>query len=183
MSNTTPALIAAMVALVAAGIVFFGALITKDLKITEFRQAWINDQRKDLATLVAAALKIARSGASKKSLSGDLRQFDEAAERIVLRENPKKKEWAAPLASIAKLRGLMLSAGTSECLLEVEIALLRRASQALMKEEWDRVREGEPTYRHGRAFVQLVMSVVGIALFMAVCAIGYGKGFIVLGRP
>jgi len=44
--------------LIAALIAFVNLILTKELKTSEFRQAWINDLRKALSTFFACAMSI-----------------------------------------------------------------------------------------------------------------------------
>jgi hypothetical protein len=177
--SVSAALIAASAALVTAAVAFTGFLISKDLKTTEFRQAWINDQRCDLAVVIAQARALVRLSMDERARS-DLRAFDEAAARIALRENPTKQEWKQPLATIIDMR-VALNTGTANSIaIERFVASLTFDAQVLLKTEWDRVRAGEETYQRARKVVVAVGVGAALLILGLFWAIGYGKGFIVL---
>jgi CHASE3 domain sensor protein len=173
------ALIAATAALMTAAVAFSGFLITKDLKTTEFRQAWINDQRADLSILIAEARTIARFP-SDQQLAASLRTFDEAATRVSLRENPTKEEWKQPLALIADLRSALATGAATPASVERLVSDLTSDAQILLKTEWDRVRAGEETYQKARRIVIWVGACAALLILGLLWAIGYGKGFIVI---
>ena len=173
------ALIAATAALVTAAVAFSGFLITKDLKTTEFRQAWINDQRADLAILIAEAQSIVRLSQEQQS-AASLRAFDEAAVRIALRENPTKKEWEQPLGLIADLRAVLAKGTATLASAQRLVTDVTSEAQGLLKIEWDRVRAGEETYQKARRVVVWVGGAAALLILGLLWAIGYGKGFIVI---
>ena len=89
-------------AVIAASAAFIGVVIGKEQKTTEFRQDWINAQRSDLALVLALASNA--RGQSAKTKSEALVAFDEALNRIRLRENPEKEEWKSVLEALDRLR-------------------------------------------------------------------------------
>lgn len=83
----------------AAGIAGLFSLVTliisKENKVTEFRQAWIDAQRNDLADLVAAATALIASPLDNRA--ENLATFDRCHAKILLRDNPHpsvKREYA-----------------------------------------------------------------------------------------
>jgi hypothetical protein len=81
--------------LLAGLIATISAVIGKENKISEFRQAWIDAQRDDLATLTSEAVAyVGETDPSKKI--GRLASFDAAHFRVELREDPDKEEWTNP---------------------------------------------------------------------------------------
>jgi hypothetical protein len=134
--------------------VIFGAIISivtliigRSSKISEFRQAWINDQRADFGKWAAAALALARNEAAN-SRAADLNAFEEAAFRIRLRENPRKMEWSPVIGKMDAVRTMLLGAapGTTKDVLD-ELAIIAELSQNRLKKDWNKVRYGEPSYR------------------------------------
>ena len=178
----TAALIMATAALITAAVTFSGFLISKDLKTTEFRQAWINDQRADLAVLVAEAQAIERHPTDQDQVAISLRAFDEAAARIKLRENPKKEEWKRPIATIAELRSKLGSRTDVPASVSSSIGAIFLDAQNLLKVEWDRVRAGEESYRTARVVAVWAGFAAAMVILIMLSAIGYGKGFIVIGK-
>ncbi len=157
-------------AVIAATAAFIGVVIGKEQKTTEFRQDWINAQRDDIATVLAKTV-------NAKSLSGEqfsdaLLAFDEAFNRIRLRENPEKKEWSAVLEALDRLRTTAFVTRLPVDL-DFDTARVIELSQALLKAEWTRVRAGESWFKAAKWILPPAVFVVGVAL-------AYGKGFIQL---
>lgn len=61
-------------------------IISKENKVTEFRQAWIDAQRNDLAELLATATALETAPLKKRA--DTLAAFDRSFARILLRDNP-----------------------------------------------------------------------------------------------
>lgn len=136
----TPLIIAIL-----AGIVsIFGFVTTRGSKVSEFRQAWINAQREDLATVAAQARRLARGDAAERDDA--LAAFDLAYERIRLRENPIKREWHGVITSLAVCRA-RLTASPPASDMDADIDKFMLAAQGLLKTEWNKVRRGELGYR------------------------------------
>lgn len=103
------ALATIVAALITAALSFVNLTLTKELKTSEFRQAWVDALREDLASFFAAARAFARTAALAQMYTPGLidrmtlpiteekisRLRHEAAEafyRIKLRLNPKETE-------------------------------------------------------------------------------------------
>ena len=134
--------------------VIFGAIISiitliigRGSKISELRQAWINDQRTDFGKWAAAALALARNQPAT-SRAADLNAFEEAAFRIRLRENPRKKEWQAVILKMDAVRTTLLGSAPGATV-DIFAALVKiaEASQNRLKRDWNKVRFGEWGYR------------------------------------
>jgi hypothetical protein len=94
--------------------IIFGAIISivtliigRGSKISELRQAWINDQRSDFAAFGAAALSLANQ--RSKDRPADFDKLETAAYRIRLRENPRKKEWEPVIVKMDDIRRSLLA--------------------------------------------------------------------------
>lgn len=61
-------------------------IISKENKVTEFRQAWIDAQRDDLAEVLALAISLEVAPLEKRA--DNLAAFDRCFARILLRDNP-----------------------------------------------------------------------------------------------
>lgn len=183
MMSQATVLVALCGASLTAIISLFGFVITKDLKITEFRQAWINDQRSDLAVVASEACRVARLNPIRR-ISADLTQFDEAAVRIHLRDNPdlkdgqKKTDWDSVLLQITRVRKELGGAQCDESYVQVLLTPMLHDAQSLLKIEWNRTRNGEPMYKRGFiAAVCLACIVVPLAL-ISFLAVAHGNGYI-----
>lgn len=156
-------------ALIAATAAFVGLVLGKEQKTTEFRQDWINDQRDDLAVLIASARAAIRT--NPKNEEG-LKEFDLAHGRILLRENPNKAEWLFVLDEVERLR---LYAFSSPVPVNVENACERIVdmSRTLLKAEWNRVRAGETWFIAAKR-------VLPPGILFVAAALAYGRGFIII---
>jgi hypothetical protein len=134
--------------------VIFGAIISiitliigRGSKISELRQAWINDQRADFSKWAAAAFALARHQ-SPTSRAADLNAFEEAAFRIRLRENPRNKEWKPVIDKMDAVRTTLLNAAPNTTVAVFdELAAIAALAQVRLKKDWNKVRYGEAGYR------------------------------------
>ena len=162
--------IGAMVAALFAGLVsLLGLIISKEQKISEFRQAWINSLQTDIASLISHANAI-HSGEHAGYTSGseawkvvrpDFLGINQAAANIRLSLNPNECESLAVLRQIKNVEDLLAPGKAVDYrrLDEIEHELVRKA-QILLKKEWIRVKRGERVYRT----TSVVFFVVVIAL-------------------
>lgn len=146
----------ALAGLVAA----MSAIIGKENKISEFRQAWIDAQRGDLACVCAEAFAYG-SEAARPAQIDRLACFDAAQSRIELRENPEKQEWAAVRQDIMALRKTITgSPANTDEIDRLRWAILAGARGPL-KANWTIVKKGEPWY-------QRFQRAIGVAIIVAV---------------
>lgn len=132
----------------------FGAIISiitliigRGSKISELRQAWINDQRADFGKWAAAALALARNQPAT-SRAADLNALEEAAFRIRLRENPRKKEWQVVITKMDAVRTTLLTAAPNATVeIFEDLKQIADRSQERLKKDWNKVRFGELGYR------------------------------------
>lgn len=160
-------------ALIAAAISFVNLTLTKEQKTSEFRQAWIDALRQDLATFFATARTFARAnqelqhfgvgaqGGAPLSFTeqkiSDLRyQIAETRYRIQLRLNPKEPDHVELLrlmqAAIEKQQSALSTPNATDVVL---LAVDRAAEFApkILKTEWERVKQGELAFRVARNWV------------------------------
>jgi hypothetical protein len=160
-------------ALIAAAISFVNLTLTKEQKTSEFRQAWIDALRNDLATFFATAIAFARGnqewqhfgvgaqGGAPLSFTeqkiSDLRyQIAETRYRIQLRLNPKEPEHIELLrlmqtAIDRQQSALATQTSTDEVLRAVKLAA--EFAPQILKTEWERVKQGELAFRIARNWV------------------------------
>lgn len=154
-------------AIIASFFSFLGLLIAKEQKTSEFRQAWIDSLRNEISQLIASANAIhgAMTSQNLESVASawsvvrdDFVAINEAAARIRLRLNPNEDLSKAVLGKIEEIEGLLAPGKLPDYteLNQKEKELVSQAS-ALLKEEWRRVKKGEPTFRVARWGVALAM--------------------------
>ncbi|TWH71503.1 hypothetical protein LX59_01791 [Azomonas agilis] len=175
MSEIPPVAIGAILAALITGLVsLLGLIISKEHKVSEFRQAWIDSLRSELANLISHANAIHGADVATfesasetwKIVRDDFVGINQSAANIRLRLNPKEKEAQAVLGKIEALERL-LTPGVAMDYAEmnrVEKELVAKA-QVLLKNEWMRVRNGEAIYHYTKI---LAFSIVFGALLALV---------------
>ncbi|RZF59037.1 hypothetical protein EWE75_24000 [Sphingomonas populi] len=153
--------------LVAGLIAAMSAVIGKENKISEFRQAWIDAQRIDLATLTAEAVAYAGEIESSKKVER-LAAFDAAHARIELRENPEEEEWTAVRAELDALREDMLKPVPETVALRDRRMTILEAARLPLKANWTIVKTGEPWFRRFKnAIIVAIVAAVTIGVTVA----------------
>jgi hypothetical protein len=170
------ALIAGAAAALAAGIAgafsLFGLLISKEQKVSEFRQAWIDALREDIAVLVAHGHQIQAFFATSPAganlwteTRGDYVELNKASIRIRLRLNQTEEESKKVLESMKNMETLFggdLREPKSLIELRRIVDALEHDSPPLLKKEWKRVKRGEPIYMAAMVLALLVFIGAGI---------------------
>lgn len=182
-------------AIIAALVSFLTLVISKEQSVSEFRQQWIDELRKDIAIIVGRIIAI--HGASIKhkdepeklwaTVKPDWTGFHRVIVRIRLRLNPDEageKEGPATkavLKAFEELESIFKSQKPQFHELDSLVKTLVGNAQTILKENWDRVREGEPVYRRTKwgmfifaaagatASAVAVIGYVGLRLFEVVC--------------
>lgn len=173
-----------MAALITGAFSFLNLIISKEQKISEFRQMWIDELRKDISGVVATVSHISyRLGnqdglthAEQLALQAELRETHEAHERcstnIVLRINP-----ADPDKTLRAANELLLDANrkiadhlNEEKFEEAmkDAADLIEHAQPILKLEWDRVKKGEAVFRRSKNVAAgiLIMGLIGALILL-----------------
>jgi hypothetical protein len=172
--------IAVIVAAIIAGwVAFFSLIISKEHTVSDFRQKWIDELRKDIAVVVACVSGIHGASMAQRTyldplwanVKTDLTRFDEAVARIRLRLNPeekRKKERLATKAVLGALEMLESIFADSEPQFHQLPALVTTVvtnSQVILKENWKRVRSGELIYRVTK-WMTLAFAVLAVVAWM-----------------
>jgi hypothetical protein len=152
-----------------------GLIVSKEHKVSEFRQAWIDALRAEISSLIAHANAIHGAYAAGfqnlqdawKVVRPDLVGINEAAARIRLRLNPNEPDATAVLGQVETLEQLLAPGRTRDYVQinEAEKKLVALA-QRLLKQEWRRVQRGERIYRVAR-FTALSISAACIVALLA----------------
>jgi hypothetical protein len=169
-------------ALIASAISFVNLTLTKEQKTSEFRQAWIDALREDLATLFASTRAFARATQEAQGVKdrgennspfamteqkiSDLRyQVAETRYRIQLRLNPKEAEHVELLrlmqVAITKQQEVLDDRGNTENALQAIETAAAYAPQ-ILKSEWERVKKGELPFQLARNWIAPL--IVGLSL-------------------
>ena len=162
-------------ALIAGLVSLLGLIVSKEQKVSEFRQAWIDALRSEISALIAHAqaihaVHIAGFGSAQeawKTARDDFFGINEAASSIRLRLNPKEEAAQAVLGQISALEEVFAPGQLprQQEILRIEKELVS-AAQALLKKEWQRVQDGERVYRIAR-FAALAISAACVLTLVA----------------
>ena len=151
----------AIAAALIAGIVsLLGLIVSKEQKISDFRQAWIDRLRSEIALLIThgnaihGSLSVGWANAADawKDVRVDYVGINEAAGKIRLRLNPKEPASLKVLQTITEIEEILkpsLEPPDYVRLNATEKRLVDEAN-AVLKSEWKRVRKGESSYRFSK---------------------------------
>ena len=168
--------------LITATIAFVNLTLTKELKTSEFRQAWIDALREDLSVFFACARAFARSTEehfhfsnrednafkiSEEKVSDIRYQVAEVYSRIMLRLNPEDNEHEELLRMMRSIiskqnEAIAAKANSQETMKAIQVAT--DYSRPLIKKEWNRVKKGEPAYRYARNIAAVGIVILCIVL-------------------
>lgn len=156
--------------LIAGVVSLLGLIISKELKVSEFRQAWIDALRADTAALLANATAMHAANLAQSSSDPDrwkdLLAVNEASAKVKLRLNPKESESITVLRTLDEHESQFVLGKMADTakLNELDKKLVAEV-QTILKKEWNRVRSGEPIFRVARtlAIIVIVVSFVFIA--------------------
>jgi midasin (ATPase involved in ribosome maturation) len=173
-----PAVGSALAALIAGGVAYVVAVLSKEQKTSEFRQAWIDALRSDISELIAGRTEIALAISAKKRYGVDkgqildflFKQYPELVvtkakyHRILLRLNPAEHQTL--IAAIQKLESFTPLEADEQVVLDAANEITRQA-QIVLKAEWERVKKGETVFRWTK---RVAIGIMAIALVIGVLA-------------
>ena len=175
-----------MFAAIVGGFFSFVSLISsKEQKVSEFRQEWIDGLRSDLSILFSSARALCRTmqeARSPNTADEDIQDFKfgkekigqmrsagaDALYRVKLRLNKNEtehKELKLLLETAINIQNrINIDKGHdyTEALEAIERA--SDYSQDILKNEWERVKNGEPSYRYSKYFAVAVL-LLGLVIF------------------
>jgi hypothetical protein len=166
-------------ALIAGLFGLLGLVIAKENKTSDFRQAWIDALRNDIADFTSAARSFsyfdkARGDAQsntereleyEKILAEVHQKLVQAHMSIRLRVNPHEDDASmrelndALLALVEEIRVLLAGRKFEEA--EPKLAMLHKVAAPVLKAEWTRVKRGETPYVVSK-YAVVVLSVVAL---------------------
>lgn len=169
--------VGAVGAAIIAGLVsLLGLIIGKEQKVSEFRQAWIDDLRKCLVSYLVNINAISDLLRSKKpgskiddaALMERYRYLNEASHGITLRVNSDEvpaKELLASMKNFENLAGK--NAGlTPDNIRSIELKFVE-SSKNLLKFEWNRVKRGEKVFVWTKYILSFLIFVM-VSLFICI---------------
>jgi hypothetical protein len=166
---------------------FLNLVISKEQKVSEFRQAWIDKLRDEISQFIAAVNDLSET--SQLSIApgkqGEL-EYRKAVQSshlsashnytsIVLRINPADSDKEMKQANndfLSTLQSTRDAVGEGEYeKAESLLGTLRDRAQPILKHEWERVKKGERTYRWS---LRATMALIVLALLLG-CFLAYRK--------
>ena len=186
LAQSIAAIATLVAALITAAISFVNLTLTKELKTSEFRQAWIDGLREDLAGFFGAARAFARAveathvlGADYKEKGilllsdekvSDLRyQAAETFSKIKLRLNPDETEHIELLRLLKRAideQNAMLGNKSDAASTLAAIDAANEYARPVLKKEWRRVKEGELPFRIARNWLAPAIFLISVALIV-----------------
>ncbi|CAG2091175.1 hypothetical protein XCY_002363 [Xanthomonas euroxanthea] len=169
-------------ALVAGSVTYLVAVFTKESKVSDFRQGWIDNLREDTAKFigiwyyVAAELELVPSQEFTtrdfwRSMKSEFMELEILQAKIELRLNPN--EHASVIEQLKSLAQGESFTGLTHAQRKQEIESFSNDVQGILKSEWRRVKRGEPTYRAIKLASKLALAS-GLILLLIVGAIRLG---------
>ena len=188
-----PILASALAALIAAAVAYVVAVLSKEQKTSEFRQAWIDALRSDIADMIAGRTEVALAISAKVKYGHEnaeildflFKQFPDLVStkakyhRIVLRLNPKKH---SELLASLKVLDAIPPLQADEDLVESSANQVTQHAQKVLKTEWERVKRGETVYRWTKRVAASVMILAVLVAIIAIALRTYTSGAVPL-RP
>jgi hypothetical protein len=170
---------AVLLAAIIAGVVALVSLIvTKEQSVSDFRQQWIDELRKDVADVVGRVSSVHGESivpGSEGPIWGRVREewprFSELIARIRLRLNPDENRplegdaTRAVLGALTELQSIFESDGPRFHRIPHLTEELVTQTQRVLRENWLRVRGGERVYR---ITLRLTMLLVAALIVLAV---------------
>jgi hypothetical protein len=170
MSDTSVPILTASIAAV---ITLVGLVVSKEQKTSEFRQAWIDGLRNDLAIFLsrinaaydAAAADFKDKPELWKAVQKDMTEMTEASSRIRLRLNRSEKPSEAILATLKLIESSFnpTDGDKPQRVDDLQHKLVLQA-EIVLKQEWTRVKKGEPFFRFTK-WASLTVVVLSILVF------------------
>lgn len=160
-------------ALIAALISYINMVVSKDQKISELRQKWIDDLRTDISDFIAHLNRIATktnyvyesSSESEfiKKNEDDMMEVDRLIHKIRLKLNPK--EHTELLKKVDFFEEIFMDRDWFLNYREAALPKfksLEQETQKILKEEWERVKLGEQSFSSVRTYLIRITSIVAV---------------------
>jgi hypothetical protein len=185
---TTPALsayITVLVAFVAGAFSLLNLTVSKESKVSEFRQAWIDALREDICLFVSHSQWIATETTEYltgrtpdytthlANLRDSMIAMNQASTRVKLRLHQEERDTKALMLSMKAVQEFLesapdnpkaLSVGFRESSKEVEIN-----AALVLRNEWKVVKKGEKGYRFAKrlAYLSITASILMLILLVS----------------
>jgi hypothetical protein len=159
------ALISLIVGVLATIMAGFTLISTKENKVSDHRQAWIDAMRDDIAEALATAFAAERE-TDKKEKVKFLKSFDECHARIEMREHTSLKKWPKVRAALASVRGYINGEAGPYMSLKAYKEVILEQSRSQLKDNWEIVKKGEPFFQVFKWTFVGWLAVLGLTLLV-----------------
>ena len=159
------ALISLIVGVLATIMAGFTLISTKENKVSDNRQSWIDAMRDDIAEALAAAFAVERETDDKEKLKY-LKAYDECQARIEMREHTSLQKWSEVREALESIRSYINGeAGAYRSLKYYKATILEKSRNSL-KTNWEIVKKGEPFFQVFKWTFVGWLAVLGITLLV-----------------
>ena len=172
-----------IVALIAVFVSFVGLLISKEQKTSEFRQEWINTLREDISKFIGQThsvrqlVNINKTSEEKNETSNNVLlgsvEMRELQSKIELLINPKEEKH---IELVQLIDDTIQKLQAHKDIFEYKkthqesIKKLTSLSQEILKEEWERVKKGEPFFYRFKLFFGItIIAAILYASYKVLC--------------
>lgn len=179
-------------ALIAGSLAFVGLITTKESKVSEFRQKWINDLRDEIAAFASSvdtlmehiskdnwgSMKDRTAMMHSKLEHSELyNKFEQSRISIILRINEFEKDKFQRVTNKLFVRQINRISTTFERgnflkTRELIVGLIP-LSKKILKHEWNRARDGERWYLSAKTFAEWVIGGASTVIFAILMCIVY----------
>lgn len=169
-------------AIIAGGISFISTVLAKDQKISEFRQAWIDALRDDIAeelslfiTIFSIVIAMTEDGKTRDDITAyifakedNFRKLEMVHARIMLRLNPKEHTNLHSALKAIENHAKDSNSTSDRNMRDALAEQLTKESQIVLKNEWIRVKRGELMFFATKwiSLVIFVASLIAATLYM-----------------
>ncbi len=184
-------------ALIAGWFSLLSIVLSKEKAISEFRQKWINGLRSEISVLIAHAMQVQgyivltkpfpKNDPPTQDEKDQLARFlektrddyiglNEASKLVKLRLNPNdpEPESGEILDKLKELNRLFEQPQRPEFVTQVDPTTeqIANSAQRLLKKKWERVKQGEQTFRKVKRASVVVLALIISLLFLTVAFYG-----------
>jgi len=182
-TELTVATIGAAAVIIAALIGFIvavsSAVIAKEQKISEFRQEWINELRKDVASAIQLSYNCLYESQNAKNedvihrYNLIFRDVELKFILIKLKLNPNEDEFISTIDSLLYNFGELVKQTSMNTIINIQndAKKIEHLCHATLKNEWERVKKGERKFVVFRSFGEVFLFAFITAFFVALAFI------------
>ncbi len=155
-------------AIIAGTFSYFALIISKEQKVSDHRQAWVDALRAEVSEFLTSVRLIHHGFATQASAQSSPQDFGKhytnllsSYNRIILRLNPKNESHNRLLESLTRVRDSMSNGEYDSA--SSELDRIRDKSRLILKQEWERIKAGERFFRLSKVTLAILLTASAIA--------------------